>query len=397
MFRYNPKANYQPNGGRYLQILSGKDLYKQTIVMSAMENDTFPVRFLNIFVDYPLGQMRVGDKLWNNWNKAHMRLWQTQLNYVVFCASSACRVSSAHLNYTKHPMIRSVYHFQVYYHVRRIFKKLQVPLPQETGFNAADNPYAKSEFSKICEDYGVPNDPMRYRDEKFYWTYQHGVGWPNDYIGPDSMTQWIIEKLVGLTDVGLLRISESVRAYAYLILSSQASTRSSIVGNTASSLTAQSAFLKNFENIVNRRVEIQENIKKYQDTLSYASSKVDYNVGERIYMIPSDMKLKIRSGTVGYNNKILVSDGNFSLGKNDEVNLMTPASKNHKTNSLETPTIKNHKTNSLETLAMESTKTAVNSEKTADLEQKRIISHEDEKVALVSSLTGIFTIWFIFR
>ena len=51
MFRYNPKANYQPNGGRYLQILSGKDLYKQTIVVSAMENYTFPVRFLNIFVD----------------------------------------------------------------------------------------------------------------------------------------------------------------------------------------------------------------------------------------------------------------------------------------------------------------------------------------------------------
>ena len=42
MFRYNPKANYQPNGGRYLQILSGKDLYKQTIVVSAMENDGVP-------------------------------------------------------------------------------------------------------------------------------------------------------------------------------------------------------------------------------------------------------------------------------------------------------------------------------------------------------------------
>ena len=66
MFRYNPKANYQPNRGRYLQILSGKDLYKQTIVMSAMENDTFPTRFPNIFVDYPLGQMRVGDKLLTN-------------------------------------------------------------------------------------------------------------------------------------------------------------------------------------------------------------------------------------------------------------------------------------------------------------------------------------------
>ena len=159
-------------------------------------------------------------------------------------------------------------------------------------------------------------------------------------------------------------------------------------------MTAQSAFLNNFEDIVNRRVNIQEDIKRYQDTLSYASSKVDYSIGESIYMIPSDINLKIKSGTVGYNNKILVSDGNFSLGKNDEVNLMTPASKNHKTNSLETPTIKNHKTNSLETLAMKSTH---NSERIADLEQKTIISHEDEKVDLVLSLTGIFTIWFIFR
>ena len=63
-------------------------------------NDTFLARFPNIFVDYPLGQMRVGDKLWENWNKALLKLWQTRLNYAVFCASSACGVSSAHLNYT---------------------------------------------------------------------------------------------------------------------------------------------------------------------------------------------------------------------------------------------------------------------------------------------------------
>ena len=85
---------------------------------------------------------------------------------------------------------------------------------------------------------------------------------------------------MGFTDVGLLRISESVRAYTYLILSSQASARSSIVGNLASALTAQSAFLNNSENIVNRRVDIQEDLKRYQNTLSYASSKVDYSIGE---------------------------------------------------------------------------------------------------------------------
>ena len=94
---------------------------------------------------------------------------------------------------------------------------------------------------------------MKYQAEKFYWTYQRGIHWPDDYIGPDSMTRWIIEGSDGFTDVGLLRISERVRAYAYLILSSQASARSSVVGNTASALTAQSAFLNNFENVVNRK------------------------------------------------------------------------------------------------------------------------------------------------
>ena len=212
-------------------------------------------------------------------------------------------------------MIRLVYRFHVYYHVRRVLKRLQAPLPHETGFNAADNPYTESEFLKICEDYRVPNDPMKYWDEKFYWSYQRGIHWPNDYLGPDSMTQWIIETSVGFTDVGLLKISESVRAYAYLILSSQASARSGIVGNTANAFTAQSAFLNNFEDIVNRRVDIREDIKRYQDTLSYASSKVDYSVGEHLYLLPSDMNLKIRSGTVGYNDKILVSDGKFILGK----------------------------------------------------------------------------------
>ena len=179
---------------------------------------------------------------------------------------------------------------------------------------------------------------MRYRDEKFYWTYQRGVGWPDDYIGPDSMTRWIIEKSVGFTDVGLHKISESVRAYAYLILSSQASARSGIVGNTASALTAQSAFLNNFENVVNRRVDIREDIKRCQDTLSYASSKVDYSVGQNIYMLPSDMNLKIKTGTVVYNNKILVSDEKFSLGKNVEVNSLELA----KVIALE-PSIKSYK------------------------------------------------------
>ena len=88
-----------------------------------------------------------------------------------------------------------------------------------------------------------------------------------------------------------------------------------------SALTAQKAFLNNFENVINRGVDIREDIKCYPDTLSYASNEVHYSVRENIYMLSSDMKLNIKSGTVGYNNKILVSDSGFSLGKNEKGNL----------------------------------------------------------------------------
>ena len=126
---------------------------------NASKDDTFPVRFPNIFVDYPLGSMKVGDKLWTNWNKAPLKLRQTQLNFSVWCASSACEVSSAYLNYKKHPMIRAVYRFHMYYHVRRVLKRLQVPLPHQTSFNAANNSYTESNFLKFVRITGFLTIP----------------------------------------------------------------------------------------------------------------------------------------------------------------------------------------------------------------------------------------------
>ena len=92
---------------------------------------------------------------------------------------------------------------------------------------------------------------MKYRGQYFASSYQqkrknyHSPGL--SYLTNDSMTRWIIEKSNGLTTKGLFMISESVRVYAYLILSSQASARSSIIGSNASSLTAQKIFINNFE------------------------------------------------------------------------------------------------------------------------------------------------------
>ena len=80
------------------------------------------------------------------------------------------------------------------------------------------------------------------------------------YINENSFSRWIIEKSDGLTTLGLQKLSETVQDYTYLILTSQTSTRGPIVGHEARNLDAQQTFLNTFENIVNRRVNIPEDI-----------------------------------------------------------------------------------------------------------------------------------------
>ena len=57
IYRYNPDAGYGPNGGRYLQLISAKDLYIQDITVAEHDghSDSFQVKFPNVFTSYPLG------------------------------------------------------------------------------------------------------------------------------------------------------------------------------------------------------------------------------------------------------------------------------------------------------------------------------------------------------
>ena len=137
IYKYNPDATYKPNQGRYLQLINAKDLYIQTITV--LEHDSFQVKFPNIFTNYPLGAVRVEDRRFIDWDHYKFTLWQMQLNFAVFCASSACGVRVEHMN-AKKPMIRSIFCFHVYYHIRRIFKIIEIPLPYENSFNQYNNP-----------------------------------------------------------------------------------------------------------------------------------------------------------------------------------------------------------------------------------------------------------------
>ena len=63
------------------------------------------------------------------------------------------------------------------------------------------------------------------------------------------------------------------------------------------------------------RVDIPEDIQRFQKPLQYARSKVDYLIGEFIHMLPSDMNLRI--GKIkNYNNKIVISSPSFKIGTN---------------------------------------------------------------------------------
>ena len=331
IYKYNPDTSYKPNGGTYLQLITAKDLYIQNITVGEHNGhqptviDSFRVKFPNVFTNYLLGTVRVEDQKFKDWDHYKFTIWQSQLNFAVFCASSACGVSVEHLN-ANESMIKSIYRFHVYYHIRRILKILEIPLPYENSFNQYSNPYNHEKFIGICSEYGVSNDLTKWRNQKYFSTWQSRAwetGKPGmSYINENSFSRWVIEKSDGLTTLGLQKLSESVRDYAYLILTSQTSTRGPVVGHEARNLDAQQTFLNIFENIVNRRVNIPEDIRRFQKTLQYARSKGDYAIGKFVYMLPSDMNLRI--GNVrNYNNKILISSPSFKIGTNVKINLLS--------------------------------------------------------------------------
>ena len=413
IYKYNSDASYKPNGGTYLQLITAKDLYIQNITVAEHDgrSDSFQVKFPNVFTNYLLGAVRVEDQKFKDWDHYKFTIWQSQLNFAVFCASSACGVSVEHLN-AKESMIKSIYRFHVYYHIRRILKILEIPLPYENSFNQFNNPYNHEKYIHICSEYGVSNDLTKWRNQKYFSTWQSRA-WETgkagmSYLNENSWSRWIIEKSDGLTTLGLQKISETVRDYAYLTLTSQTSTRGQIIGYEARNLDAQRVFLNTFEDVVARRVSIPEDIQRFQKTLQYARSKVDYVVAEYVYMLPSDMNLKIGGNIRGYNNKILVSSPSFNIGTNLKVNLDDDETKVAKTDKLDVkhkvkdkpnkgdkqdvkPVIKPNKEHK------QDVKPNIKFEQDVKKPDTNEITYEEEKVALVLGTTAVFTVWWMFK
>jgi len=55
--------------------------------------------------------------------------------------------------------------------------------------------------------------------------------------------------------------------------------------------------------------------------LQYARGKLDFVIGEQLYMFPSDMTLTLLSAHIsGYNNEILVATKDMAPGQKSEQN-----------------------------------------------------------------------------
>jgi len=62
-------------------------------------------------------------------------------------------------------------------------------------------------------------------------------------------------------------------------------------------------------------------VTKYQSVLQYARGKLDFVLGEQLYMCPSDMTLaSLAERIASYNNEILVATVAMTPGTNQTLN-----------------------------------------------------------------------------
>ena len=125
----------------------------------------------------------------------YYHMYQFQWNFAMFCVTSALGISWQRLN---HPnlLVRSVYRFHVYFHIRLILHELGISLPHEDGFSKVKNSYIQSTYYSLCVDYGVdPSQTWMYGDWLYttdYAIFGHEVK-ATERSPPDNLTRWIIK------------------------------------------------------------------------------------------------------------------------------------------------------------------------------------------------------------
>jgi len=313
------------------QLLIGPDIF---VTKSA----AFSIKYLDIYSKYVLPATEGNIDVARRWHNAPMDFWQTQLNFATWCATTGCGVSVRdHIigRYDFAPesaqLSKSIFRFHVYYQTRRILHQLKAALPTEETWNAFTNTYDHTAYQTICNEFGVNPQISDWRTTRGTQWLANGPGSIFDRFGPhpqsylkqstdadNGFVDFMLDQTQGFTHAGVERLNDSIRTYVWAILGAQDQERTPILGS-GTAFTAQKRFLANISAAVQQAEETS--VTKYQSVLQYARGKLDFVIGEQLYMCPSDMMLMLLSAHIsGYNNEILVATKDMSPGKNKDLN-----------------------------------------------------------------------------
>ena len=299
---------------------------------------------------------------WNSWKTTPFDWWQCQLNFAIWCATAGCGVSADDHLQAKDPILSGLYRFHVYYTMRRLLVEIKVALPGDKSYSWYENAYDARAYKRLCTEFRVapstdwsqtldngcqglgswstytePSGAYRhahYSDGPFFHP-KDAIRYNRDISG--AWTMFILDKSEGFTQAGVERLNDSIRTYVWAILGAQAQTRSNIL-KAWTGFDAQKPFLTNVEDAIASPVDIPSSIARYQKTLQYASTPLDFVIGIGLYLAPSDMAL--HPGNVqGYNNEIVIAGSEAAIGHNPGINeseqigktaIATPAGTDHK-------------------------------------------------------------------
>ena len=188
------------------------------------------------------------------------------------------------------------------------------------------------------------------------------------------------------------RLNDSIHTYVWAILGAQAQTRSKIF-MTGTGFDAQKQFLANIEDAIASPVDIPSNISRYQKTLQYAPTPVDFAFGIGLYLSRSDMAL-LPGNTQGYNNEIQIVGSDAAIGHNPGINEaepMPPKAIRH--SKIAPPAGTVHK--GPEISQNKTIVSAADSDGTSAEKRQSATAHEEEKTALVAVgvADGLASLW----
>ena len=343
------------------------DLFNKQLKIYVTPTDYFTTKFRQIFTKTQIKFTQA--KYARKWlAKPDMSFWPQQLNFALWCATTGCGVSREMLfsnsSLQLSDQVRTFYQFHVYYTTRKILYEMggiqsKNALPDDPAFNQKNNPYDVASYKRICAEFGV--DPST--DFRFTYGQNHGLGYVNIMYsdGPFAQKKWqyppadlsnpssqrlagdsgtttnntiafirndqgadtqfehfVPAQTSGLTLNGLGRINQSIMAFGYCILGSQANTRSSILGNLGTARNTQTDFLVLIEDSI-KTLNVSNGPVKYQDAIQATKVRLNLAVARGVLLLPSRMIINTES-IVGYNNNLRRSTDDMKLGVNNQVN-----------------------------------------------------------------------------